>query len=140
MLRPIMLALLLATSGCTLLDQRSFERTPQAPPADAAARAALPAHALLTIRPADGEDWRPALREAVAAAQGRKPDVAFEVAAPVPLGATPARQDRAVRQGAADTTEIANGLLALGVDPGRVHLALHGDAGDPPREVRLYVR
>jgi hypothetical protein len=140
MLRPLIFMLLATLGGCTLLDQRSFERTPQAPAADAATRAALPEHALLTIRFANDEDWRPALREAVAAAQGRKPDVAFEVAAPVPLGATPARQDQAVRQGAADATEIADGLLALGVDPGRVHLALRGDAGTPPREVRLYVR
>jgi hypothetical protein len=59
MVRPLMLALLLALGGCTLIDQRSFERTPQAPAADAATTAALPALALLTIRFGDNQDWRP---------------------------------------------------------------------------------
>lgn len=140
MVRPLMLALLLALGGCTLIDQRSFERTPQAPAADAATTAALPALALLTIRFGDNQDWRPALRQAVEAAQSRKPDVAFQVAATVAMGATPARQDQMLRQGAADATEIANGLLALGVDPKNVHVAVRGDAGNPPREVRIYVK
>lgn len=140
MVRPMMLALLLALGACTLIDQRSFERTPQAPAADAAANAALPARALLTIRFDDGEDWRLPLQRAVEAAQARKPDVAFEVAATVAISAPPARQDQMLRQGTADATEIANGLLALGVDPDKVHVAVRGDAGNPPREVRVYVK
>ena len=140
MVRPFVLALLLALGGCTLIDQRSFERTPQAPAADAASQAALPARALLTIRFGDGEDWHPALQQAVEAAQGRKPGVAFEVAATVAIGATPAKQDQMLRQGAADATDIANGLLALGVAPDKVHVAVRGDAGNPPREVRVYVK
>jgi hypothetical protein len=140
MVRPMMLALLLALGGCTLIDQRTFERTPQAPAADAASRAALPARALLSIRFGDGEDWHPALQQAVEAAQSRKPDVAFEVATTVATGATPAKQDEMLRQGTADATDIANGLLALGVDPDKVHMAVRGDAGNPPREVRVYVK
>lgn len=140
MVRPMMLALLLTLGGCTLIDQRTFERTPQAPAADAAAQAARPARALLTIRFGDEEDWHPALQQAVEAAQSRKPDVAFEVAATVAIGATPTKQSQMLRQGTADATEIANGLLALGVDPEKVHVAVRGDAGNPPREVKVYVK
>lgn len=133
--------LALGLCGCTLIDQRTFEATPQAPAADAAATAQLPATALLTIQ-FDGPatDWRPALQQAVEAAQGRKPDVQFEVATTVPVGAPPAVQDRMLRQGAADAAEIANGLAALGVPPERVHIAVQGDHGNPPREVRVYVK
>ena len=140
MVRPMMLLLVLALGGCTLIDQRTFERTPAAPTADAVAGAALPAQALLTIQFDGEDDWHPALQQAVEAAQSRKPDVAFEVAATVPTGATPAVQDRMLRQGATDATAVANGLLSLGVDPARVHIAVRGDAGSPPREVRVYVR
>jgi hypothetical protein len=130
----------LGLCGCTLIDQRTFERTPQAPGADAAAQARLPAQPLLTIPFGTGDDWGPALQEAVEAAQGRKPDVQFEVATTVPMGARPAEQARLLRQGAADAEEVANGLASLGVPPDHVHISVQGDHGAPAREVRVYVK
>ncbi|MBN8891315.1 MAG: hypothetical protein BGP12_22895 [Rhodospirillales bacterium 70-18] len=142
-LTPILCAAALALSGCTLIDQRTFERTPQAPAADAAARARARAAAppLLTI-PFDqpGLDWGPALSEAVDAAQGRNPAVQFDVTTPVPTAAPPEVRDRFIRQGAADATAVANGLASLGVPPDRVHIGVRGDAGSPAREVRVYAR
>lgn len=138
--RYLILSGMLALGACTLIDQRTFERTPQAPSADAAALAALPAQALVTIQFDGGDDWRPALQEAVEAAQGRKPDVQFDVATTVPMGAAPAEQARLLRQGAADAETIANGLQALGVPPERVHISVQGDHGNPPREVRVFVK
>lgn len=140
MLRRLLIpGLALSLCGCTLIDQRTFDPTPPAPSPTAAAQAQLPEQALLTIT-FDGEDWHPALRQAVEAAEGRKPGVEFIVATTVPMGAPPAEQDRLLRQGAADAATIANGLGALGVPPARVHISVQGDHGSPPREVRVYVK
>ena len=128
-------ALLIALGGCTLIDQRSFQPAGQ-PPQFAAAPAGLP---LVSVR-MDGADFRPALVEAVQAAQQRRPEAAFDVLALVPSAAAPAQQDRQVTEAARDARMVAEAMGAAGVASDRIRLGLRGDPGSPSREVRVFLR
>jgi hypothetical protein len=140
-LGPLFPLLLFATlANCRLIDQSTFERAPETPDPAALARPVLPARPLLRLVLSDPTlDWRPAVAEAARLARARKPDAAFDVLAPVPTDAKREVQDRYVRQGQTDTRMVAAALQADGIDPGRITLGLQGDAGTPPREVRIYV-
>jgi hypothetical protein len=121
--------------GCRLVDQRTFRATPPAPGAEDVAHARLPPLPLLIIRFDQPDfDYHPALADAVDAARSRKPDVGFEVLAPVPSATNP------TAQGEADAVEIATALEAIGIPPERIRLGLRADPGAPPREIRVYVR
>jgi hypothetical protein len=138
---PIALAWVVLLCGCTLVDQRTFQGKARAPDADGVARASLPPLPFVTIRMDDPDaDFRPELAEAVEAAQAKKPDVEFDVLAPYPTSATAAVQEQFTRNGQADTQTIATALGYDGVSLDRVHIGFRGDAGTPPREVRIYVR
>ena len=126
--------------GCTLIDQRTFRSAPSTPGAAELARASLPALPLLTIRFADPELDRAAIATAVDLALARKPAAIFDVIAPIPTNAPRETQDEAVRQGRADTERVANALAAAGAPRPQIQLGLRADRGDPPREVRVYVR
>jgi hypothetical protein len=127
--------------GCTLIDQRTFEPKASAPSAADLARAKLPPLPFVTIRMDNPDaDIRPALAEAVEAAQARKADVEFDVLAPLPTNATPAVQDIFARNGAQDTQTVATALGYAGISLDRVHVGFRGDPGAPPREVRIYLR
>jgi len=137
-----LVALLL--SGCApplkLIDQRTFWPA-QTPTAGDLARGTLPKTPLVEIRFDDLDaDFRPALADAVAAAQSRKADVEFDVLVPIPTTAPQEEQDRFTSQGQADAQEVASALAADGVLPDRVHIGFRGDPGSPPREVLVYVR
>jgi hypothetical protein len=123
-----------------LIDQRTF--WPANTPGTAeVARANVPKLPLAVIRFEDLDaDYRPALAEAVQAAEDRKADVEFDVLAPIPTTAPPEEQERYTSQGQADAQEVATALAADGVLPDRVHIGFLGDPGSPPREVRVYVR
>lgn len=85
-------------------------------------------------------DWRPAVADAVQAAEAHKPDVTFEVVAPVPVNAARDVQDRFVRQGNQDAALVARELQANGIQPERIAIALRGDPGNPPRQVQIFAR
>lgn len=165
-LAPLALAALLLAGGCTLVDQRTFQRRATQPGASETARVVAPDTPLLTIRmgvPALGEptgasigaamdrainigedrggiDFGPPVAEAVRTAQARKPDVVFDIFAVVPTEASPAEQDRRVAQASADAGQIARAFAAAGVPFERLRLGLRGDPGQPPREVLVFVR
>ncbi len=127
--------------GCTLVDQRTFERTAKGPSQPDLARVARPSLPLVTIRfDRPDYDFRPDLGEAVDAAQSRKPDVAFEVVAVLPIDPAKPVDSAKLREGQTDAAEVATALASDGVPPDRVHLALRGDPGAPPPEVLVYVR
>lgn len=134
--RLLLLAALLP--GCTLIDQRTFD--PQAGVAPAvAARPAPPAvapgpPALLTL--AMPGDHAAAIRQAVAAARARKPDVVFDVVAAVPADPAPTVEETAAGNAAA----VARSITAAGVPSGRVNLLARPEAGADPRTVKVYVR
>lgn len=136
----------LATTGCRLIDQRTFAGAGVAPTAaqlaaNDYAASALPALPLTSVRfdRLDG-DWQPALLDAVRGVLARRPDAQFDLVTPFPTQATLDLQDRALTSGAADSQQVANALLADGVAADHVHLGSRGDPGQPAREVRVYVR
>jgi len=141
----LVLAVPLLLAGCLppdfrLIDQRTFWPS-HAPGTEDVARGALPKLPLAVIRFDDPDaDYRPALADAVLAAQARKPDVEFDVLTPIPTAAPQEEQDQFARQGEADAQQVAMALQADGVLPDRVHIGFRGDPGSPAREVRVYVR
>jgi hypothetical protein len=138
--RTLLLALPLL-AGCTLIDQRTFTRTPPAPTAAEAARATLPARPLVSIRfPVADPAWPAQVADAIAAAQSRRPDAQFDILAAIPLTAPEAATQAALQQGEADARAVSEALSRQGVPPDRLHLGLQGDAGTPAREVRIYIR
>ncbi len=122
-------------SGCTLVDQRTFNTDagrppvhprPPAPPAPLAPPEPG-APPLLSIRlPAPG-DLRATIARSVAAARARKPDVTFDVVEITP----------GVSAGA-EAAEIATLIVAQGVPPARVRLSAR-PIPDVAREVRVFV-
>jgi hypothetical protein len=139
------LAAPLLLAGCLppdfkLIDQRTFW-PPRNPTSADIARANLPPQPLVIIRLDQVDyDYRPALADAVQAAETRKPNVEFDVLTPIPTSAGQDVQERFARQGATDAQDVANALGYDGVAPDRVHIGYRGDPGSPPREVLVYVR
>lgn len=132
---------LLALAGCKIIDQRTFEPPAKAPGAAALAQQALPKRPLLVIsfRFPDA-DWKPAVRQAVLDAEARKPNVAFDVATPIPTSAPLDVQDQYSKAGLADGQAVARELQNDGVPPDRISVRFQGDPGAPDREVRVYVQ
>jgi hypothetical protein len=133
-------AVLAPVGGCTLVDQRTFQAEAPAPGAEELARAQAAARPLVSVRLDQETPWRPALAEAVQAAQQRRPGAAFDVMALVPTQAAPAEQDRRVAQAAGDARTVAEAMGAAGVPAEQVRLGLRGDPGTPAREVRVFQR
>ncbi len=123
-----------------MIDQRTFRSAPATPGAAELARVNLPALPLLTIRFAEPELDGAAIARAVDLALARKPAAIFDVIAPIPAEAPRDIQDAAVRLGRADTERVANALAAAGAPRAQIQLGLRADLGNPPREVRVYVR
>lgn len=138
MIRWAVLAVLLP--GCTLIDQNTFDKSasavPVIPPAPVVAVPYTPpgGPALLTLQP--GPLPKGAVRQAVAAARRRKPDVVFDVVAALPGRAT--EEDAA--RGGAEAEAVAQAIAAEGVDASRVRLLARPEPGLPARETRIYVR
>lgn len=117
----------------TLIDQRTFRGTPVAPAAKDVK--ALPALPLAVVRFDQPDDIiAQQLATAIEAAQSAKPDVEFNVMAPVARGAAPNAH------ATEDATQVARMLAQQSVDPDRIHVGIVEDAGTPPREVLVYVR
>jgi hypothetical protein len=129
----------LSLAGCTLIDQRTFAPSPEAPtpPSTATPSPTLKVDTrtpLLTI----GYDvpdphYQEVLRYAVQQAERRAPHVEYDVVAIVPTGGDIAQAQR-------NATEVMRVILAQRVPDSRVHLGLRTDAVGTPREVRVYVR
>ncbi len=64
----------------------------------------------------------------------------FHLVAPVPTNLAPAAAAAALAQASADARTVADTLATDGVPPEHITLALAGDAGHPPREVRVHLR
>ncbi len=139
-MRPLLFALVLLP-GCTLVDQRTFLRTPPAPGPAETARATLPARPLVSIRfPVADPTWPTQVADALATAQSRRPDAQFDVLAAIPLSAPETETQAAIVQGSADARAVADALGQQGVKPDLLHLGLQGDPGTPAREIRIYIR
>jgi hypothetical protein len=133
------MAAFVALAGCRLVDQRTFERTPGTPSAAALARPDLPKAPIVTISFMDPNiDWRPLVREAVHAALDHQPDARFRIVTPVPLNGSQDVQEKYIKAGQSDGPMVAQEVEAIGVSPDHIALGMRGDAGAPPREVRIY--
>lgn len=117
----------------TLIDQQTFRGAP-VPPAAGDVKT-LPALPLAVVR-FDQPDELIAQQLAIAieAAQSRKPDVQFNVMAPVAHGKAPGKQ------ATDDATQVARMLAQQSVNPDNIHVGIVEDPGTPPREVLVYVR
>ncbi len=116
-----------------LIDQRNFQGAAVAPAVDSVTK--LPDRPLVVIR-FDGQptDYEPDLTDAVAAATARKPDVQFDVIVPLAIGA------RATPRQEHDAATVARAIAEQAVQPDHIHLGLVEEAGNPAREVRVFVR
>jgi hypothetical protein len=73
-------------------------------------------------------------------AQAHQPNVKFTVVTPVPTAYSRDVQDRYVRQGQIQATQVALGLQAVGVPPDRITIGLRGDAGVATNDVEVYAQ
>ena len=141
----LLLATLLLLGGCELVDQRTVARwlggKAEAPSKAEIAGAALPALPLVTVRFDQPDmDYAPVLATAAEEALQRKAGAVFDVVTPVPTILPREEQDEFVRRGADDARAVAAALATAGVPPEQLRLGLRSDAGQPVREVRVYVR
>jgi hypothetical protein len=137
-----LLALPALLPGCKLLDQTTFEPSPEAAalPAPAPARAET-RPALVTVRyDVPNPAWRDLLRYAITEAERRRPGLDYEVVAVAPASGAIADQVVALQVARRDGTEIMRAITALGVAPSRLRLSARTDPAATAREVRVYPR
>lgn len=140
--RSLILAGVLAMSGCHLVDQRDFNANAGRPPKPPAGKPgpSLGPQALLRIAyDTPDPDYAPALAQAVQRALTLKPGVLFTVQTLVPLSATPDAQQAALSEAAATGREIDEAIVTDGADQGQVELAIKADPSVHVKEVRIYV-
>ena len=131
--------------GCKLVDQRSFDRSAGRAPVPPVQRQV--AHASASVPPLfvvhagqSDEDWQPDLRQAVAEALARKPNVLFTVESVAPAAASPAAQ--AILMRTATTSEglpVAEAIATDGAQPAQVEMTALADPAAQAPEVRVYV-
>ena len=133
LVRPI-LALLLALSGCHLVDQTDFDPPlPAGPPAPPPVPNPESRTPLVTIDYATpNPDFRTALGAAIRAVEARRPGILYDVQAVLgdPAGAP------AARLRAADVMTV---IEAAGVIPARIQLGLRLEPGRKIAQVRVYL-
>ena len=140
-------------TGCKLVDQRSFDHTagrapvPKLPPAPTQVAHAAPTPPLFVVPAGQpDQDWQPDLRQAVAEALARKPNVLFTVesVAPAPppssSSSSPAAQAASMRAAATlDGLPVAQAIAADGAQPAQVEMTALADPAARAPEVRVYV-
>jgi hypothetical protein len=96
---------------------------------------------LLTIRYTTPDpDFVPALRQALAVAEQRRPGTGFDVVAVIPRDADPAVQLRAFNEVRGDAVAVMAAMVDDDVTPDRLHLGARIDPAAGSREVRVYLR
>ena len=85
-------------------------------------------------------DYEQQLHEAVNAALARRPDVAFDLVAAAPAGATPEEAAQNAETARVDADKVMRSLLGMGVRGDRISLSQVADPNIQSDEVRLYVR
>jgi hypothetical protein len=138
---------LLALSGCKLIDQTTFAPAPPAAtvgtgtPAAATAPSTEHRVPLLTIGPnTPVSGYRSLLGFAVQAAEQRDRDVRFDVTALIPAVLSPARQTSETAAAETEATQVMQTILSAGIPANRILLRATLDPAATHREVRVYVR
>ncbi|WP_342629087.1 hypothetical protein AAC691_04510 [Nguyenibacter vanlangensis] len=136
---------ILCLASCNLVDQRTFDPrasrppVPHYPPSRPPPPPVPPLVQIGLGTPA--ERWQPALKDAVARALARKPNVLFVVTIIVPAGPTPGAEGAALtRAMAADGRAVAAAIVADGARPAQVEMSAMSDSTVTAGAVRVYVR
>lgn len=87
-----------------------------------------------------GVEYEQQLYEAVSAALSRSPDVAFDLVAVAPAGATPEEAVWNAENARASTEKVMRSLVDMGLPPDRVSYSQVTDPNVQSNEVQLYVR
>jgi glucose/arabinose dehydrogenase len=121
-------------AGCKLIDQKTFEPSPEAPPTAApAVPKSDPRVALLTIGyDTPNPNYQDVLRYAVHQAETRAPGVQYDVIAMMPAGGD-------VAQAQSSAAEVMRTIMAQGVAASRIQLGLRTEPAGLTREVRVFV-
>jgi hypothetical protein len=130
----IAVPLLLALSGCHLIDQTDFE--PKRPPPHVVPPVSNPEPraALVTIEFAKADpDYRGPLTTAIPIVEARRPGALYDVVAVVADAAGAAA-------GRTRAAEVMTAIEAAGVNPARIQLGLTLDPGRKIPQVRVYLR
>ena len=126
--------LLLALSGCHLLDQTDFEPKLRAKPAPPPVPNPETRAALVTIDFAKADpEYRAALATVIQVVEAKRPGVLYDVVAVVPDAAGAAA-------GQVRAAEVMTAIEADGVVPPRIQLGLMVDPGRKIPQVRVYLR
>ena len=126
--------LLLALSGCHLLDQTDFEPKLRAKPAPPPVPNPETRAALVTIDFAKADpEYRAALANVIQVVEAKRPGVLYDVVAVVPDAAGAAA-------GQVRAAEVMTAIEADGVVPPRIQLGLTVDPGQKIPQVRVYLR
>jgi hypothetical protein len=134
-LAPLVLALL-AFTGCTLIDRRTFAPTPEAKAQVPAPSPASidPRTALVTIEySVPSPDYVELLNAAVRAAEGRNPDVQYDVIAVM-------KDTADATEGMERATGVMRAIQRNRVPESRIHLGVRTDPALSVAQVRVYVR
>ncbi len=130
----IAVPLLLALSGCHLLDQTDFDPRMRAKPAPPPVPNPETRTALVTIDFVKADpDYRAALAGAIQAVETRRPGMLYDVVAVVADAAGAAA-------GRVRAAEVMTAIEADGVIPPRIQLGLALDPGRKIPQVRVYLR
>jgi hypothetical protein len=126
--------LLLALTGCHLLDQTDFEPKLAPKPPPPPVPSPEPRAALVTIDFAKANpDYRAALATVIQTVETRRPGVLYDVVAVVPDAASAAA-------GQARAAEVMTAIEADGVIAPRIQLGVTLDPGRKIPQVRVYLR
>ena len=143
MRRLLVPVLLLAVSGCTLVDQTTFITKPPAPPPGPVVeaprlekRAPLIVIAFTTPAP----DYAAALASAVRAAEASRKGIGYDVIGMAPAAGTPAVQAQAEHEAAVNATTTMRAILADDVPASRIRLGVRTEIGLAGPQVRVFVR
>jgi hypothetical protein len=135
-LTPLLLALL-AFTGCTLIDRRTFAPAPEAKaqaPAPVSTASIDPRTPLVTIEySVPSPDYGELLNAAVRAAEGRDAQVQYDVIAVM-------KDTTDVSSGMRRATEVMRAIMRNRVPESRIHLGVRSDPTLRAEQVRVYVR
>lgn len=133
-------------SGCTLIDQRTFDRSADRAPVPrvhapvAQGPAPVPPLFIVHAGLADA-DWQPDLRDAAREALARKPNALFTVQSVVPVAASPAAEAAALQGATAGIgRSVADALGVDGAPPAQIQMSAATDPAIKSPEVRIFVR
>lgn len=146
-MRRAVLAILILLTGCTLVDQRTFDANAGRPPALPVAPVAVPQPdrtlggmpPLVTLRFGQDTAYDPAVARATRAALHQKADARFTILTAVPSATADAQAAAAATVGPA-AAHMAQVIEAQGVPASRVALEARPEANLAASELRVYVR